>query len=156
MVEKNNETSQPLLFLDVDGVLNCPSIKNEEKYDHHILDGMPVFVPPGTKERIEQLREAYTIVWATAWLGSAHSSWRHILELDVESWEYVDYYNTKLVEIIRIAGERKWAWVDDDIELEFRELGWPRDFVDGLLIEPNPEIGLTDEHVNILLEWASK
>lgn len=143
---------KPILFLDVDGVLNC--ISRHEDYEHHITDGIPVWVPTGTKERVAKLLDHFDPIWATAWQGTAHRCWRNILGLDGQPWPYVSYANYKLTEILRMAGERPWAFVDDDMGYELRGLGWTRDMVNGLLIEPDPDEGLTDDHVEQLLDFA--
>lgn len=142
---------RPLLFLDVDGVLNTMNPDHEPV----ILDGTHCWVPPGTRERVHRLIEVYDPVWCTAWLGRAHSAWRAFLELDPIPWPYVNYAQYKLVELIRMAGERRWAYVDDDaFTHELGGLGWTRDMLDGLVICPDHNTGLTDEHVEQLLAYA--
>lgn len=146
---------KPLLFLDVDGVINCLNIGAGYEVVQPDPDGLIATVPPGMEDRLARLSEHYEIVWATAWRGAAHPHFRDHLGLPAESWRYVDYRDLKLTEILRMAGERPWAWVDDDIRFELRQLGWKSDMVSGLLIEPSPDEGLTDAHVEQLVAAAS-
>ena len=148
----------PILFLDVDGVLNCVG-RDEWGQLAEYAPGrrFPVYPPPGTADRVRRLTlEAFEPVWATAWLGSAHRCWSRVLNLDPMPWPYVDYERFKLVEIVRYARGRPWAWVDDDARWEMRELGWTDEMVPGLVLAPDPAEGLTDEHVERLLTWAAE
>lgn len=138
---------RPLLFLDVDGVLNALG----GGHPRVILDGCPCDVPEGTKERVARLAEAFDVVWATAWFERAHTAWRHVLDLPAESWPYLPWNRYKLTDILRYAKERPWAWVDDDAEWELRQLGWDRSMVTGTIVAPDPLIGLTDQHVTDLV-----
>jgi hypothetical protein len=145
---------KPLLFLDVDGVINCLNIGAGYEVVQPDPDGLIATVPPGMKARIARLADLYEVVWATAWRGAAHAHFRDYFGLPAESWRYVDYSDLKLTEILRTAGERRWAWVDDDIKFELRNLGWRPDMVTGLLVEPAPREGLTDAHVERLVAFA--
>jgi hypothetical protein len=148
---------RPLLFLDVDGVLNpdipqveCDSLSSDSSFSI-------VNVPKGTKDHLAKLQKHFEIIWATAWLGDAHSFFREHLDLPQDSWPYLDYKHLKLIEIIRFAKDRPWAWVDDDANAELRALGDNfRDMPNSLIIVPKRDIGLTDEHVEELLEFAKE
>lgn len=147
--------SKPILFLDVDGVLNCLDATVPITT---INQGTPdlAYVPDGTRERLERLLDVYEPVWATAWMGTAHNAFWDHLGLPDTPWPYIRWHAFKLPAIVAWAGDRDWAWVDDDAGYEFRELGWqpPERFVDGLVIQPHPRVGLTDEHVEKLLQFT--
>lgn len=143
---------RPILFLDVDGVLNC--------YEHPDCEelrtsGGLTYVPRGTRERVARLLEVFEPVWATAWRGSAHAHHRDHLELSDTPWRHVDWEKEKLPSILRYAGDRPWAFVDDDA-------GWELSYLhpafgeipNTLIVVPDPEVGLTDEHVDRLLAFA--
>lgn len=147
-------SDRPLLFLDIDGVLNCiegghPAYRTQ--------GGMPVWVPIGVTDRVSRLLEVFEPAWATAWLGSAHREWKPLLGLtDPFPWAFVAYGNLKLPEIIKRADGRPFVWIDDDADWELRELGWDRSMVDGLVLAPDPRTGLTDLHVEEALAFAAK
>jgi hypothetical protein len=143
--------TQPLLFLDVDGVLNVFGNESHPRYE---TPGGPCWVPHAMAGRVKRLIEVYEPIWATAWLGGAHRVWSKLLDLNPIAWPYVNYNQWKLTEIIRMAGNRRWAWVDDDAPWELDGLGWTHDHVEGLIVAPDPNEGLTDLHVDRLVAWA--
>lgn len=150
----------PLLFLDVDGVLNVGPFPDDGIDGEWVKDGEEfgriAFVPDGTAGRLARLLEVYEPVWCTAWQGMAHGHFREHLGLPAESWPYISYQAYKLTEILRYAGHRPWAWVDDMATWEQAKLGDHfKDFPNSLVIVPNDKVGLTDEHVDRLLAWAA-
>lgn len=148
---------KPLLFLDVDGVLNCLAWSGAD-YDslRQKVGGTPCVVPPYVAENVRRLAERFEMVWATAWLGRAHTAWRDVLGLPDESWPHVSYTNLKLPAIIRYAAERPWAWVDDDAYWELEQLGWQKENVPGFVAFIDGRVGLTDERVEALLEYGER
>lgn len=119
--------TNPILFLDVDGVLNCHGYAcpvDELLVIDNADRPKTVFIPKGTKEKIYRLRKYFEIVWATGWEGAAHSAFREYLDLPQESWHYIPFYGPKLMSLIKFAGDQPWAWVDDMAAWELQELGW--------------------------------
>jgi hypothetical protein len=149
-----SDSARPVLFLDVDGVLNC--LNATVPVEHiHPGTGFQAFVPEGTRERLALLTEHYEPVWSTAWMSSAHGPFREHLGLPDRAWPYVQWAEYKLPAMLRYAGPRPWAWVDDDAEWEIKALGWTEAMVPGLVVVPDPRVGLTDEHVRELLIYAN-
>jgi hypothetical protein len=157
---------RPLLFLDVDGVLNCLFPIVEAEYVK-TLDGsreVHSCVPKGTRDRLARVLEVYDPVWATAWMGGAHRHFRDHLGLSEIPWPYIDFFDFKLTQIIKYASKfgnfgtlRPWAWVDDDAKWEIKQLGEHFGQIpDTLIISPQGKIGITDEHVDQLLEFAAR
>lgn len=145
-------SEKPLLFLDVDGVLNCLGGSHPRYLTPR---GLSVEVPTGTTDRLARLLDHFDPVWATAWLGTAHSEWKALLGLDSPfPWPYVRYTNLKLPEIIRHAAGRPYAWVDDDARWELHQLGWQTSHVAGLIVAPDSRVGLTDALVDQLVAFA--
>lgn len=153
---------KPILFLDVDGVINAfPPIKGEEVVQ---INGFPICIPPGTKERVAALVEVFEPVWATTWRKEAHPCFYGPLGLGEEAWPHIDFHTYKLLSIIEYAADihlsstilHPWVWIDDDGGWEMRELGLWHDKVKTLVLEPDPAVGLTDEHVEKALALATK
>ena len=143
---------KPLLFLDVDGVLNV--YNHPDRVEVRTSYGLS-YIPAGTRDRVHSLMDAFDIVWATAWRGTAHPHHRDVLGLPGQSWPYVDYRDKKLTEILKIARGRPWAFVDDDAEWELDGLHPAFATLDHtLILAPDWRIGLTDEHVEQLLRFA--
>lgn len=148
-------TDRPILFLDVDGVLNC----FDESRGKLIHEGTAnhACVPYEMDLRLELLNLSFDIVWATAWFGSAHSAFREHLHLPEEPWPYLKWNQYKLTEILKYAGSRPWAWADDDISFELDGLGWDADRMlpdNAYLLQVEPNRGLTDEDTHSLLKFA--
>lgn len=158
--------AEPLLFLDVDGVINaCPPLKGVETFE---AQGYPICVPPGTKERIARLLEVFEPVWATTWRKDAHPHFAEAIGVDEDPpWPHIDgpHGAWKLPAIINYASEirlsgpaihRPWLWIDDDGKWEMQEHGIWHDKVKTLVICPDTGRGLTDEHVEEALAFAAK
>lgn len=155
-------SQKPLLFLDVDGVLNaCPPLPGEPVIK---MKGFPICIPPGTKERIARLLEVFEPVWATTWRDDAHPHFHEPLELGEAAWPHINFHTFKLLSIIEYAFEQRmsgyvalpWLWIDDDAEWEMRELGIRHDEKRTLCLAPETARGLTDEHVEQALNFAEK
>lgn len=152
---------RPLLFLDVDGVINClcPQVPVQDfRVLSHGNIGIDVRVPLGTAERLMHLAESFEIVWATAWMESANAILKP-LGIDV-AWPTLQWDDLKLKAIPRFAGERPWAFIDDDMGFELRELerdGAPFSPDPGrqLLVESDAGFGLGDREVERLLSFAA-
>jgi hypothetical protein len=150
--------SRPLLFLDVDGVIGRFGVQAEGRGRRIERTG---YLPLDVDERIagwlRSLDEAFEVVWATSWFEDANGILPALgLEL---SWPVLAWTERKLPEILELAGERPFAWVDDDVQ---RELDQLRDRGEApnlgerrLLIRPDPARGLTESHVEELLAFAA-
>jgi hypothetical protein len=146
------EGLKPILFLDVDGVLNCPG-PMQDKYDCSSAHGAEVAIPPGMMEKVKALSALYEPVWATAWFNDANSYWNQVFELESD-WPVLEYNDKKLPMILEYAKGRSWAWVDDDALKECQELGIDPQQLSGLILVPSFNIGLSDEHVMALIAHA--
>lgn len=172
--------SKPILYLDIDGVLNVFAYGGQD-YDDCLIkigtnEGSHAFdcvVPPYIAKNVKRLQDHYDIVWCTAWRGSAHYSWRRILDLPATSWEYIDYKDMKLPELLKHAKDHRWAYVDDEAAWEVavllgkykRKLSggyYDKPIEDDDFIWPNGKCfpvhaarGLDDDLTERLIEYAS-
>ena len=148
---------RPLLFLDVDGVLNpfpdTPS--GFDEYDFFPQDDEPVRLAEAHRDWLHQLASVYELVWATGWGEEANRLLSPFLGLPTypvvpRRFEPSD----KVPAIDRIAGDRSAAWVDDMLSMTVHEWATARR-APTLLVDVDSETGLTRPHVDRLLAWAA-
>ena len=149
----------PVLFLDVDGVLNpfgpaCPAGFAE----HDLFPGEePVRVNPEHGAWITELLGAFDVIWATFWNEDANRllvPLMHIDPLPVLAMPSVPSPpGAKVPLIASFAGRRPAAWIDDAHPPEARAWSQARQ-APTMLITAEPAVGLTRAHVRQALEWA--
>lgn len=151
---------KPLLFLDVDGVINVSGDTPLSQYVGD-LDGLfKIHLPYGLNERIATLAENFEIVWATTWMEKAQPFFKHRLALPEEPWACIEPFreSIKLPQICDMAGGRPFAWVDDEAYQQIHRLTY--DGGDstwgekpGIIVAPLWTEGLNNQHVDELLAW---
>jgi len=153
----------PILALDVDGVISLFGFEgplDQAPGRFHLINGMAHCIPDGVGQRLERLSAFYEIVWATGWEDRANERLPEILglpgELPFLTFDGRARFGTahwKIEAIDRYAGDRPLAWVDDSIDKTCRAWADERP-APTLLVVTESEVGLTEEHVDALLEWA--
>ena len=151
-------STRPLLFLDVDGVLN-PYPETPPGYTEHRFfpeDDEPVRLCAGHGDWLLELTEAYEIVWATAWGETANELICPVLGLSplaVVPLPPAPFDpEQKLPAVVAFAGDRAVAWVDDVVTDAMR--GWAAARpAPTLIVEVPPAAGLTRAVVDRLLSW---
>lgn len=159
-------TDRPFLIVDVDGVLNVFTGMSDhvEVEDKFIAQSFNIYVPKGTRGFLQRLEAAFECVWGTTWEKKAGRLLSPHLGFG-KDWDVITFgfdrhrgYNTtwKLPAVKRfangIAKDRKLAWIDDDLLPDAFEWADSRD--DTLLVPTRYEIGITEEHVRRLEEFA--
>ena len=150
---------KPLLYLDVDGVLNCLGGEGHEDIEISCEWGVvPIRAPQGVRERLREIDERFEVVWATAWFSQARFV-IEALELDLGPWPVLDWAELKITEIIRHCAGRPFAWLDDEIEVELGRL--PQGFElprkqRRLLLEVVPQSGLSELALSALRCFAAE
>ncbi|MFD5087640.1 HAD domain-containing protein [Kitasatospora sp. NPDC058201] len=156
---------KPLLFLDVDGVLNpvCPG--PETDFDAHTMLGYTVLLSPRHGTWLRELAAGYELVWATTWEEHANAHIAPAIGLPelplVRFTGYTPQPGDPRVPLMELFSARKWApllryaagrpfaWVDDVIPGRLvRSALWRRDRV---LLPIDPGRGLERRHVDRLL-----
>jgi hypothetical protein len=160
-----NHTTRPILFVDVDGVLSLFGFTPDARElpgPIYWIDGVQHCIPESVGPRLVRLADDFELVWATGWEERANEHLPYLLKLPFRELPCLLFdgravFGTahwKLDAIDEYAGSRPAAWVDDNIDITCRGWAASRE-APTLLVETQPAVGLTDEHVDELLGWAS-
>jgi|SRR5690242_19378119 len=171
---------KPLLFLDVDGVLNPDARSSGRRPDGYTTHRMnpsaeggldwvtanrkPLRVWLNHDHGALLLGLPFELVWATTWEHEANE-WigPHLGLPELPVVEFTkpirrrpDHVHWKLPDLIAYAGDRPFAWLDDEITARDGEHAKTRHPAPTALIQVAPFVGLTEEHLHHLHVWASK
>lgn len=174
--------SRPLLFLDVDGVLNpfaAKASRRPEGYETHRLlppswiaqyDGMGrrvrplrVWLNPSHGPALLALADRFDLWWATTWEHDANeyiSPRIGLPELPVVKWKTTTRLKSdgtfwKTHELVEHAAGRPFVWVDDDISDDDRRYVEREHPGRALLHYVNPAAGLLAGDFEAMAAWAS-
>jgi HAD domain in Swiss Army Knife RNA repair proteins len=165
-LESGLQNQAPILFVDVDGVISlfgfAPDV-GELPGPLHWIDGVAHCIPEDIGGRLVTLAERFELVWATGWEERANEYLPHLLRLPFGDLPWLSFEGRavfgsahwKVDAIDRYAGDRPAAWIDDNLGEECHAWAQGR-AAPTLLIETSPPVGLTDEHVSELLDWADR
>jgi hypothetical protein len=144
---------RPLLLLDVDGVL-LPFGSPTAMAEH--------YNPARFAAKIKRLAEAYEIHWCTGWEDDANKQIAPLLGMEqlpvvplYSNWDtfrsegYVHWKHSSILKYMEKHEGRPYAFIDDDIS-EIPEFG----SAPHLWVKTDPLVGITDEHVDLLLAWV--
>jgi hypothetical protein len=166
-VSRNNSSSKlakPLLFLDIDGVFSLWGFDFDDRPEGVFLavEGMTHYIAAGNDLRLAELAAAYELVWCSGWEERANEHLLGALALPGElpfltfggdarfgsaHWKLgpIDAY---------VDPRRPIAWIDDSLDDACREWASRRPGPT-LLVQTQPAVGMTDDHVRELLAWAA-
>jgi hypothetical protein len=165
-LESGKRKRLPILFVDVDGVISlfgfAPDL-GELPGPLHWIDGVAHCIPEGNGERLVTLAEHFELVWATGWEERANEHLPFLLGLPFRDLPHLRFdgravfgsAHWKVDAIDRYAADRPAAWIDDNLNEDCRAWAQGR-AAPTLLVETSPPVGLTDEHVSELLDWADR
>jgi hypothetical protein len=157
---------KPILFVDVDGVISLfgfSSAMGDFPGRFHWVDGIAHCIPEASGPRLERLAERFELVWATGWEEKANEylpfilglSFRDLPVLTFDGQAVFGSAHWKLEALGRYAGSRPAAWIDDNLDEDCEMWAEMRDDPT-LLVRTHPPVGMTDEHVELLLAWADE
>jgi hypothetical protein len=155
---------RPVLFLDVDGVISLFGFQpsGPPPGTFHSIDGVIHCIGADAAARLRRLADTYELVWATGWEEKANEYLVHILELPgdlpfltFDGRAVFGSAHWKLEAIEDYARGRRAAWIDDN--LDERAEKWAANRREPtLLVRTESALGITDEHVERLLRFASR
>jgi hypothetical protein len=156
--------NRPILFVDVDGVISLFGFAPGTEQlpgPLHWIDGVAHCIPEDVGKRLVTLAERFELVWATGWEERANEHLPYLLKLPFRELPWLSFdgravfgsAHWKVDVIDAYAADRPAAWIDDNLGDEC--ILWARGrSAPTLLVETSPSVGLTDEHVSQLFEWA--
>ena len=154
---------RPLLLIDVDGVISLfgPALDVRSGGRWVSVEGIPHFLSEQAGRHLRALADEFECVWCTGWEEKADEHLRHALDLP-GSWPHLrfttppDGAHWKLSAIDAHAGpDRPLAWIDDSFD--DRVHAWAeRRRGPTLLVSTESDVGLTEEHVERVRQWAKR
>ena len=154
---------RPVLFLDVDGVISLFGFQPSEPLPgtFHSIDGIMHCIGADAADLLRRLHDTFELVWATGWEEKANEYLVHILELPsdlpVLTFDGRAVFGSshwKVEAIDDYARGRASAWIDDNLD-ERAEKWAAKRREPTLLVRTESALGITEEHVEELLAWAS-
>jgi HAD domain in Swiss Army Knife RNA repair proteins len=154
---------RPLLLVDVDGVISLFGFD-----PHHppagqwlSVDGIAHLISATAGDHLRRLGARFELAWCTGWEEKADEYLPYVLDLP-ERFPHISFADAvpkseghwKLEAIDRYAGaDRPVAWIDDAHDARCTSWASAR-LGPTLLVSTDPAVGLTEEHVVRLLDWA--
>jgi hypothetical protein len=156
-------SERPVLAVDVDGVISLFGFDGplaDVPGRFHLIDGIAHCIADGAGPRLLRLAEHYELVWATGWEERANDHLPLLLglpaDLPVLTFGGRARFGTahwKLEALDAYAGDRPLAWIDDSLDRSCEKWAQNRK-APTLLVPTQSEIGLTDAHVETLIDWS--
>lgn len=150
--------NRPLAFIDIDGVLNRICSNSEAKQRelvrrHAYSAGLrwSLWLDPKDHGRLTRLAGSFELAWGTTWEHDAHSAVGEFLrvpEFSVVATSSSEE-RTKVPGVLRAAQGRPFVWFDDMVDPEDIDAPQPH-----RVFRVSPIEGLTDELVDLALQWA--
>lgn len=153
-------TSQPPLFVDIDGVLNPYGVERPPGFiEHDLFPGeAPIRVCAEHGVWLRELSSRYHLVWGSSWSEADRALLAAMLDLPefrgavrLPSGQFDPA--VKVSAVAEVARDRPLAWMDDLLTPE--AWAWAeRRASPTLLVPVDPAFGLTRAHVDRLLAWS--
>jgi hypothetical protein len=157
---------KPLLMVDIDGVISLFGAFTSERRDasvkgsFHAIEGIPHFLSATAAAHLLALEPLFELVWASGWEERAGEHLPHLLGLP-KSLPFLRFSRAvgranahwKLDAIGTHAAGRPLAWIDDAFNPACHQWAEQRS-APTLLVQTDPELGLTTEEAQRLEGWA--
>ena len=146
-----------------------------EGYRADNANGYNLLIPEGLPEWIAEIEDTgLDPVWATMWQKTATTHFAPAAGFG-HDWDYIDFHSFhqsgawrsagmtglgvggyKAPGIESVAGDTPAIWIDDDLQPANYDWADRRNAagIPTLLIQPDPRVGITREHVDQVLEFA--
>ncbi len=154
---------RPLLLVDVDGVISLFGFDTTDPPAgrFEMVDGIAHFLSADAGEHLRRLSGAYELVWCTGWEEKANDYLMVALglpaELPLVPFDDCDRppgAHWKVAAIDAWVGpSRQLAWIDDAHDHRCHVWAEARS-APTLLVGTEPALGITEGHVEQLLDWA--
>lgn len=148
----------PLLALDIDGPVALMGSPEPTEVYEVVVDEIPLLISRSLPKRLQRLSVAFQIVWASSWGRRASLKIGALLGLP-SNLPYVPFTSARRAGgSFKLAGLKRWlksapaAIVDDEVGLDM--WNWAAARPHTLMPQVDPRFGLTEEHVERLLEFA--
>jgi len=159
---------KPIFLADVDGVLNAFRHRpgpGQPQYKWRRIQGYKIFFRPEWVEWVDGLVAVSDEYWASMWHSAAVDHFAPRTGIGTGIGRYIDFdfhHERALGErtgggvgpykhpgIVATVGDRPFVWIDDDIAEWQHHWAAQRNAggIPTLLIQPDPAVGLTEEHV---------
>jgi hypothetical protein len=162
MKKSANTFDNPVLFVDIDGVISLFGFQSDSRPAGSWLnvDGVVHLISATASEHLLRLARTFELVWCSGWEDKADEHLAHALHLPARL-PFLTFSRTpstahwKLDSVRAYAADRPAAWVDDTFDDDCR--GWAAArTAPTLLVTTDPAVGLTAAHVETLEEWAHR
>ena len=157
------ESHKPVLAVDVDGVISLFGFEgplDEVPGEFQLIDGVAHCIADGVGARLARLADHFDMIWATGWEERANDHFPHLLGLagDLHALTFggrarFGTAHWKLDALDEYAQGRPLVWIDDSLDESCHAWAAERD-APTLLVPTESMVGLTDAHVDSILEWA--
>lgn len=157
--------TKPLLMVDIDGVISLFGLPDERRGasvegSFHAIEGIPHFLSGTAAAHLLALQPLFEMVWASGWEERAGEHLPHLLGLPkglpfLRFSRAVGRANAhwKLDAIGTFAAGRPLAWIDDAFNAACHLWAEERP-APTLLVQTDPELGLTAGEAQRLERWA--
>lgn len=157
---------KPILLVDIDGVISLFGFPVDEcpSGSWHVVEGMAHFLSATAASHLHELAEWFELVWCSGWEERADEHLPALVGAPVLPHLSFDRNpgggpgsraHWKLAAIDAHAGDRPLAWIDDALNDACDTWAAARP-APTLLVRTDPAVGLTADHVDLLMRWARR